>query len=88
MAGWWRKRWPRMVGFDVGFVPQVLCAAEPGAAGAVLAAGCPLVVCLATGVGFWQARDAPRRSLGRSICLGAVLGYGGHIAVFGVLQFQ
>lgn len=87
MAGWWRKRWPRMLGFDLGFVPQLLCAADSTTAG-ISGALCVLVVSLAVGLGLWQARDSRRRSVGRFLCLGAVSGLIAHAAIVVVLRLS
>ncbi|GIE85237.1 hypothetical protein [Actinoplanes regularis] len=73
-----------MIGFDAGFIPQLLCVADTtptGLAGAL----CVLVVSAVVGIGFWQASEPRRVSVGRSMCLGTVLGFVTHcvfVAVF------
>ncbi len=86
MSGWWRKRWPRMFGFDAGFIPQLLCVADTTPTGLV-GALCVLMVLLSVGVGFWQAGDPRRVSFGRSMCLGAVLGFVAHGVFVVVIRF-
>ncbi|GIF04272.1 hypothetical protein [Actinoplanes siamensis] len=69
-----------MIGFDAGFIPQLLCVGDRTPA-ALPGALCVMVVSLAVGVGLWQAREPRRVSAGRSMCLGSVLGVGLHAAV-------
>ncbi len=80
MAGWWRKRWPRMIGFDAGFVPQLLCVMDLSPTG-VTGALCVLVVSLVVGIGLWQAREPRRVAFGRFMCLGAGAGFVAHCVV-------
>jgi hypothetical protein len=77
MAGWWRKRWPRMIGFDAGFIPQLLCVADMSPAG-LAGSVCVLVVSLIVGIGLWVARTPGRVSCGRFMCLGAGAGFLAH----------
>ncbi|BCY07058.1 hypothetical protein [Actinoplanes sp. L3-i22] len=69
-----------MVGFDAGFIPQLLCVAD-ATPGGVSGALCVLVVSLAVGAGLIQAGDPRRKSAGRFLCLGAWTGLGVHAGV-------
>jgi hypothetical protein len=87
VGGWWRKRWPRAVGFDAGFIPQLLCAADRTTAG-LAGALCVWVVCVVVGIGLWQASTPRRVSCGRAMCLGAVLGLAAHAVIVAAIEIS
>lgn len=72
-----------MVGFDAGFIPQLLCVGETSPSGVALALTV-LVMSLVVGIGLAQSPEPRRRSTGRFMCLGAWTGLGAH-AVFAAL---
>ncbi|GAA2878341.1 hypothetical protein Acy02nite_15740 [Actinoplanes cyaneus] len=76
-----------MIGFDAGFIPQLLCVADTSPGG-VSGALCVLVVSLAVGAGFWQAADPRRKAVGRFMVIGAWTGLAAHAVVAATVRLS
>ncbi|WP_436521201.1 hypothetical protein [Actinoplanes sp. HUAS TT8] len=76
-----------MIGFDAGFIPQLLCVADTSPGG-VSGALCVLAVSLVVAAGLWQATDPQRKAAGRFMVLGAWTGLAAHAAVAAALRMS